>query len=234
MSNILLFHSDSIIAQGLKIYLSGIIEHQINIADSYSECLDSANFLNQLEEKFVVVAEGKSLDSDKCAQLAQLEQARLILCDRGAYPSGNRPNCQNSLILALNCNSSYISLEHNDPKNLILAIQCAFVGSVFICPEAKKKLNRCVFKSKLKQRQAVAQLGAIDRQILALAAQGHTHSRIGDIVNYSSLNISYRLRNIVRQLNLQTKQEAIALATSIGLTHHFDSDRDNLSDLQTA
>lgn len=226
MSNILLFHSDSIIAQGLEIYLSSIIEHQINIANSYSECLDSANFLNQLGEKFVAIVEGKLLDSDKCAQLAQLEQAKLILCDR--------PACQNSLILALNCNSSYISLEHNDPQNLILAIQCAFIGSVFICPEAKNKLNQCVFKALLKQRQAVAKLGAIDRQILALAAQGHTHSSIGDIVNYSSLNISYRLRNIVRQLNLQTKQEAIALATSIGLTHHFDSDRENLSDLQIA
>jgi DNA-binding NarL/FixJ family response regulator len=108
-------------------------------------------------------------------------------------------------------------LEYNEPHNLALAVQCAFVGSVFICPQVKKQLSQYVFQSKLKQRQAVAELAEVDRRILALVAQGHTHNTIGKIVNYSALNVGYRLKVIVQTLNLQTKQEAIALANSIGL-----------------
>ncbi len=213
MSNILLFHSDNIITQGLQAFLASTNKYKINVLDNYFKCLDSAKFLQQLGEAFVIIAEGELLDSDKCARLAQCDWAKLILCAR--------PANQNSLLLALNCNSSYISLEHNDPQNLILAIECALIGGVFICPQAKEELNNCVFQSKLEQRQAVARLETIDRQILALASVGHTHSSIGAIVNYSPLNVGYRLKNIVQKLNLQTKQEAIALAISIGLSHNF-------------
>ena len=69
-------------------------------------------------------------------------------------------------------------MEHNEPHNLALAVQCAFVGSVFICPQVKKQLSQYVFQSKLKQRQAVAKLAETDRRILALVAQGHTHNTI--------------------------------------------------------
>jgi DNA-binding NarL/FixJ family response regulator len=189
------------------------------LVNNYFQCLESANFLQKLGSAFVILVEGQLLDTVKCAQLTQLDQARLILCDR--------PANQNSLLLALNCNSSYISLEHNDPQNLILVISCALIGGVFICPQAKKKLNNCVFQSKLEQRQAVESLAPIDRKILALAAQGHNYSSIGEQINYSALNIGYRLKNIVQKLNLQTKQEAIALATSIGLSF-------NSSELQEA
>jgi DNA-binding NarL/FixJ family response regulator len=207
---LLLLHQDKIIAQGLQAFLTSTSNYEVRLVNNYSQCLESANFLQKLGSAFVILVEGQLLDSVKCGQLTQLDQARLILCDR--------PANQNSLLLALNCNSSYISLEHNDPQNLILVISCALIGGVFICPQAKKKLNHCVFQSKLEQRQAVESLAPIDRKILALAAQGHNYSSIGEQINYSALNIGYRLKNIVQKLNLQTKQEAIALATSIGLS----------------
>jgi DNA-binding NarL/FixJ family response regulator len=207
---LLLLHQDKIIAQGLQAFLTSTSNYEVRLVNNYSQCLESANFLQKLGSAFVILVEGQLLDTVKCAQLTQLDQARLILCDR--------PANQNSLLLALNCNSSYISLEHNDPQNLILVISCALIGGVFICPQAKKKLNNCVFQSKLEQRQAVESLAPIDRKILALAAQGHNYSSIGEQINYSALNIGYRLKNIVQKLNLQTKQEAIALATSIGLS----------------
>jgi DNA-binding NarL/FixJ family response regulator len=211
MSNILLLlHQDKIIAQGLQAFLTSTSNYEVRLVNNYSQCLESANFLQKLGSAFVILVEGQLLDTVKCAQLTQLDQARLILCDR--------PANQNSLLLALNCNSSYISLEHNDPQNLILVISCALIGGVFICPQAKNKLHSCVFQSKLEQRQAVESLAPIDRKILALAAQGHNYSSIGEQINYSALNIGYRLKNIVQKLNLQTKQEAIALATSIGLS----------------
>jgi DNA-binding NarL/FixJ family response regulator len=206
---LLLLHQDKIIAQGLQAFLTSTNNYDVRLVNNYSQCLESANFLQKLGSAFVILVEGQLLDTVKCGQLTQLDQARLILCDR--------PAKQNSLLLALNCNSSYISLEHNDPQNLLLVISCALIGGVFICPQAKKKLNSCVFQSKLEQRQAVESLAPIDRKILALAAQGHNYSSIGKQINYSALNIGYRLKNIVQKLNLQTKQEAIALATSIGL-----------------
>ena len=209
MSSILICHTDRIIVQGLEAFLSNVGQYQIYTANNYHDCLCSANFLQELGETFVIIAEGKILDSNKCSELVKIDRAKLILCDRIAS--------HNSLLLALNCNSSYISLEHNDPHNLTLAVQCAFVGSVFICPQVKKQLNQYVFQSKLKQRQAVAGLAEVDRRILALAAQGHTHNTIGKMVNYSALNVGYRLKVLVQTLNLQTKQEAIALANSIGL-----------------
>ena len=209
MLSILICHTDRIIVRGLETFLSSIGKYQIYTANNYLDCLNSAKFLQELGETFVIIAEGKILDSDKCSQLVKFDRAKLILCDRIAS--------HNSLLLALNCNSSYISLEHNDPHNLALAVQCAFVGSVFICPQVKKKLNQYVFRPLLEQRQAVLGLAEVDRRILALAAQGHTHNTIGKMVNYSALNVGYRLKVIVQTLNLQTKQEAIALANSIGL-----------------
>ena len=217
---LLLLHKDKIIAQGLQAFLTSTSNYEVRLVNNYSQCLESANFLQKLGSAFVILVEGQLLDTVKCAQLTQLDQARLILCDRPAQ--------QNSLLLALNCNSSYISLEHNDPQNLILVISCALIGGVFICPQAKKKLNNCVFQSKLEQRQAVESLAPIDRKILALAAQGHNYSSIGEQINYSALNIGYRLKNIVQKLNLQTKQEAIALATSIGLS--FNSSESELQE----
>lgn len=217
---LLLLHQDKIIAQGLQAFLTSTSNYEVRLVNNYFQCLESANFLQKLGLAFVILVEGQLLDTIKCGQLTQLDQARLILCDR--------PANQNSLLLALNCNSSYISLEHNDPQNLILVISCALIGGVFICPQAKKKLNNCVFQSKLEQRQAVESLAPIDRKILALAAQGHNYSSIGEQINYSALNIGYRLKNIVQKLNLQTKQEAIALATSIGLS--FNSSESELQE----
>ncbi|MEO0835327.1 MAG: hypothetical protein AAFY16_04905 [Cyanobacteria bacterium J06642_3] len=209
MLPILICHTDHIMVQGLDAFLSNIGKYQIYTANNYLDCLNSAKFLHELGETFVLIVEGKILDSDKCSQLRKFPHAKLILCDHIAS--------HNSLLLALNCNSSYISLEHNDPHNLALAVQCAFVGSVFICPQVKRKLNQYVFQPLLEQRRAVAELAEVDRRILALAAQGHTHNTIGKMVNYSALNVGYRLKVIVQTLNLQTKQEAIALANSIGL-----------------
>ena len=218
MAHILICHTDSIIVRGLEAFLSSSGKYQIYTANNYLNGIKSASFLQELGETFVLIAEGKILDSDKCSQLAEFDRAKLILCDCAPRTSeADRKANHNSLLLALNCNSSYISLEHNEPHNLALAVQCAFVGSVFICPQVKKQLSQYVFQSKLEQRQAVAELAEIDRRILALVAQGHTHNTIGKIVNYSALNVGYRLKVIVQTLNLQTKQEAIALANSIGL-----------------
>ena len=230
MAHLLICHTDSIIVRGLEAFLSNSGKYQIYTANNYLNGIKSASFLQELGETFVLIVEGKILDSEKCSQLAEFDRAKLILCDRGceaspkdsAYPEGNRSADHNSLLLALNCNSSYISLEHNEPHNLALAVECAFVGSVFICPQVKKQLSQYVFQSKLKQRQAVAELAEVDRRILALVAQGHTHNTIGKIVNYSALNVGYRLKVIVQTLNLQTKQEAIALANSIGLNRSLN------------
>ncbi len=218
MLSILICHTDRIIVRGLETFLSSIGKYQIYTANNYLDCLNSAKFLQELAKTFVLIVEGKILDSDKCSQLVKFDRAKLILCDCAPRTSeADRQANHNSLLLALNCNSSYISLEHNNPDNLALAVQCAFVGSVFICPQVKKQLNQYVFQSKLEQRQAVAKLAEVDRHILALVAQGHTHNTVGKIVNYSPLNVGYRLKVIVQTLNLQTKQEAIALANSIGL-----------------
>lgn len=209
VNTILILHSSSIIAGGLKTFLSSINSGDIRVYNSYFKCLDAVLFLQNLGETFVVIVEGTMLDTPKCKQLAKFNQAVLILCDPIVV--------QSSLLLALNSNSSYISLEDSDPKTLILAVQCALAGSVFICPQAKSRLNSCIFESKLVERKAIAQLSELDQQILALTAQGYTQIAIGKIVNYSSLNVGHRLREIVRNLNLQTKQEAITLANSIGL-----------------
>ncbi|MDJ0592798.1 MAG: hypothetical protein QNJ72_22885 [Pleurocapsa sp. MO_226.B13] len=214
MSTILILHSDKIIAQGLELFIVNNTEHQVRTTNLYSKSLDSANFLQQLGETFVILAEGKLLDSDKCQQITKLDRAKLILCDL--------PANLDSLLLALNHNSSYISLEHNDPQSIILAITCVLMGSVFVCSQAKHQLNNCVFKSNVEQRNAISQLKKLDRQILVLTSQGYTYSQIGKMVNYSSLRVGSRLRTIVQKLNLQSKQEAIALAISSGLVYTFE------------
>lgn len=206
---IIILHRDKTISAGIESFLSSSKDYRIDLVHDYEQCLNSAKFLQELGSVFIVLIEGQLLDTAKSKQLVELDQARLIFCDHSVG--------QNSLLLALNCNSSYFSLEHSNAQSLILAINCALTGGVFICSQANKKLNNCVFETKLEQRKAVESLAFTDQQILALVANGYTYSSIGEQIHYSSLNISYRVKTIIQALNLQTKQEAIALANSIGL-----------------
>lgn len=214
---IVIAHSSSIVAEGIQAFLANVYQGNISIYNNYYACLNATKFLQSLEESFVVIIEGTMLDAAKYEELAKHDKAALILCDLTVV--------QSSLLLALNSSGSYISLEDNDPQKLLLAAQCAIAGCVFICPQAKKTLERCVFEPRLAEREAIAQLREVDRQILALTAQGYTQSAIGEIVNYSSLSVGHRLREIICNLNLQTRQEAIALVNSIGLNLNTD-DRD--------
>ena len=214
MISILIHHSDPIVTQGLSSFLSSNSQHKIHTFKNYSKCHDSASFLNKLEKVFVIIVEGKLLNLEQCLQLNNFEYGRVIVCDRSVE--------FDSLLLALNCNSSYVSLEHNDADNLILAINCVLIDSVFICPQAKQELNSCVFQWDIQQRQAVTQLEKVDREILVLASQGYNHNEIGSMINYSPFNVGYRLRNIIQKLNLQTKQEAFTLAINLGLVSNFN------------
>ncbi len=214
MVSILIHHSDPIVTQGLSTFLSSKSKHKIHTVKHYSKCIESASFINKFENLFVIIVEGKSLNLEQCLQLTNFEYSRVIICDRFVE--------FDSLLLALNCNSSYISLEHNNPNNLFLAINCVLIDSVFICPEAKRELNNCVFQWDIQQRQAVTQLEKVDREILVLASQGYNHNEIGSMINYSPFNVGYRLRNIIQKLNLQTKQEAFTLAINLGLVSNFN------------
>lgn len=209
MIPLIIFHSEIITGQGIEAFLTSNSNNQIYTVSSYSKCLDSVNFLQNLRNPFVLIIEGKLLDAAKCEQLKSYDQMRLILCDR--------PADRDSLLLALNYNSSYISLEDTDPQNLLLATQCAFAGAVYICPQARKQLDQCVFKAKREERAAITSLAPIDRDILCLTAQGYTQSAIGVMFNYTALNIGYRLRETVSKLGLQNKQQAISLAIDMGL-----------------
>ena len=82
MAHILICHTDRIIVRGLEAFLSSSGKYQIYTANNYLNGIKSASFLQELGETFVLIAEGKILDSEKCRQLAEFDRAKLILCDR--------------------------------------------------------------------------------------------------------------------------------------------------------
>lgn len=121
-----------------------------------------------------------------------------------------------SLLLALNFNSSYISLGNN-PQTLLQAIRCALSDAAYICPQSKVKLGECVFQGQRKSRQALQQLSPVDRIILYQSSRGLTQEQIGKLISYTPVNVGCRLRGIAQKLGLQDKQEAISLAIDLGL-----------------
>lgn len=207
--NVLILSQDEITSFGLQNFLTEA-GYRVSLVNNYSQCLDTAKFLDKLSAPFLILAQTQLVDAQKCQTLVSFTGSSLILCEQ--------PVTQASLLLALNYNSSYISLECTDPQHLLLAVQSAFLGCVFICPKAKQLLNTCTFKAKIDERKAIASLKDQDRHILFLLSQGYTQTKIARQLNYSAVNVRYRIKEIVRKLNLQTKQEAIALATRIGLT----------------
>lgn len=104
-------------------------------------------------------------------------------------------------------------------EQLLLAIKAVLLGQKYLCPDASDTISRAQ-----PERNATANtppastLGARERQVLQLVAEGHTSVQIAAQLQMAPSTVEVHRRNIMRKLDLHSVAELTKYAIRNGLT----------------
>ena len=102
---------------------------------------------------------------------------------------------------------------------LLHAIKAVRSGKNYFCADAAGALMTALLVKNGKQDQGgAASLGARERQVLQLVAEGHSSPRISELLHISPATVEVHRRNIMRKLDLHSVAELTKLAVRYGLT----------------
>ena len=102
---------------------------------------------------------------------------------------------------------------------LLHAIKAVRSGKSYFCADAAGALMTALLVKNGKQEQGgTASLGARERQVLQLVAEGHSSPRISELLHISPATVEVHRRNIMRKLDLHSVAELTKLAVRYGLT----------------
>lgn len=92
-------------------------------------------------------------------------------------------------------------------------------GKNYFCADAAGALMTALLVKNGKQEQGdAASLGARERQVLQLVAEGHSSPAISELLHISPATVEVHRRNIMRKLDLHSVAELTKLAVRYGLT----------------
>ena len=103
-------------------------------------------------------------------------------------------------------------------EELLRAIRTVIGGHRYLSPE----ISDIVMSGIVDNRHVAfpgARLGARERQVLQLVAEGMTSSRIADTLNLAPATVEVHRRNIMRKLDLHTVAELTKFAIRKGITN---------------
>jgi two-component system NarL family response regulator len=99
------------------------------------------------------------------------------------------------------------------------AIRAVAGGHHYLCPEIAKSVVDSNIRGLSEDRaSAYSLLGARERQILQLLAEGHTSGDIGQQLHIATTTVDSHRRNIMRKLDVHSVAELTKLAVRQGLT----------------
>lgn len=102
---------------------------------------------------------------------------------------------------------------------LLRAIRSVIQGQVYLCPEITSTVVDNVLGSDgFPLRRAVAILGAREREILQLVAEGKTSMEMADQLDIAVKTVETHRRNIMKKLDLHSVAELTKYAVREGLT----------------
>jgi DNA-binding NarL/FixJ family response regulator len=102
-------------------------------------------------------------------------------------------------------------------ENLTRAIRAVAQNEVFLDPSAAKVLVEHQKQPRVKGTGALKRLSVREREVLALTAEGHSSSEIGELLGLSSKTVdTYRAR-IMDKLRLKHRSELVRFALRAGL-----------------
>jgi two-component system NarL family response regulator len=100
-------------------------------------------------------------------------------------------------------------------EELVRAIRIVQNGQKYLCPTSASMVTN----SLIRQRGSIAaptQLGARERQVLQLVAEGHTSQQIADRLHIAHSTVEVHRRNIMRKLKLHSIAELTRYAINNG------------------
>jgi two-component system NarL family response regulator len=93
-----------------------------------------------------------------------------------------------------------------DGEELLRAIRAVYNGRLYLCPDVAEVMTQSLFQQIRPGRPAVA-LGARERQVLKLVAQGHTSNQIASQLQIAASTVDVHRRNIMRKLDRHSVAE---------------------------
>ncbi len=126
------------------------------------------------------------------------------------------------LFRALKVGASGYVLKEAEATELVLAIEAAHRGEVFLSPSVTRRLVhdylRRVGEGADEERQRLEELTERQREVLQLIAEGYTTQEIAAKLVISPYTVQTHRQNIMRKLNLHNRAELIKYAMRHGLT----------------
>ena len=101
---------------------------------------------------------------------------------------------------------------------LLHAIKAVRNGKNYFCADAAGVLMTALLVKSGKQESGAASLGARERQVLQLVAEGHSSPHISTLLHIAPATVEVHRRNIMRKLDLHSVAELTKLAVRYGLT----------------
>ncbi len=89
---------------------------------------------------------------------------------------------------------------------LLRAIEAVQRGRTYLCPDVAGAVTSAMLR-KADTAQPTTALGARERQVLQLVAEGYTSNQIGDKLHIASSTVEVHRRNIMRKLGLHSVAE---------------------------
>jgi len=102
--------------------------------------------------------------------------------------------------------SAYVT-KAEASEELLRAIRAVLRGRTYLCPDVAGLVASAASGRSTGTGAPVAALGARERQVLKLVAEGHTSQAIGEKLFIAASTVEVHRRNIMRKLNLHSVAE---------------------------
>jgi two-component system NarL family response regulator len=101
------------------------------------------------------------------------------------------------------------------------------MGQTYLCPAAAAAVTGAMRQNTAQGRFRSTHLGARERQVLQLVAEGNTSPRIAEMLHIAPSTVEVHRRNLMRKLDLHN----VAELTTYALSHGIVGGQQPMSDL---
>lgn len=208
---------------------------RILLADDHRLVRDALRLMLEAEPDIEVVAEAS--DGNEVLKLAQRFMPDLICMDI-AMPGINgieaterlRALCPQCRVIGLSAYADqrfildmlragavgYVT-KADGGEELLRAIRAVCKQQTYLCAAAAAAVTGAIRAPGQKGRFPAGQLGARERQVLQLVAEGHTSASIARMLNIAPSTVEVHRRNLMRKLDLHTIADLTKYALACGL-----------------
>lgn len=211
MTTIVLADDHHIVRQGLRALLE--VERDLEVVGEAGDGLEAVQHVEQLNPKVLVLdlmmpgLNGLDVLRQIKRRAPQTQIVILSMYANEAY-----------VLEALSNGASAYVLKDSNSADLVLAVREAAAGRRYLSPPlSARAIEAYQEKAKATTLDRYDTLTAREREVLHLAAEGHTNSEIASRLGISSRTAETHRSNLMHKLELHTQAELIRYALRRGI-----------------